>query len=113
LGPRSYVVNDARTGSPIGTLVPNGFDWEMRDPAGQVIAHVLEIDRSADRSRYVAKTGDQEIARFVWGMLGFTVQSAELQTEFLPGTVGDARALAIVLSPILEQRARHTSQRSS
>jgi hypothetical protein len=111
-GHRSYAVADYRTGAAIGTLAPNGFDWEMRDPAGRTFASVLEVERGAGRARYIAKAGEQEIVRFVWGFTGMTVLSTELEVEFLPGAHDRARALAIALGPILEQRARRSSERS-
>jgi hypothetical protein len=110
-GRRSYGVSDSRTGHEIGTLVPVGSDWEARDASRAAVAHVLEIERRAGRAQYVAKNGEREICRFVWGFMGMTVSSAELQIEFLGGADARfSRALAIAIGPILEHRARRSSQ---
>jgi hypothetical protein len=111
---RSYDISDARTGAALGTLAPLGHDWEIRDASGEAIAQVLEIEESWGRARYLAKAGEHEVCRFVWGFLGMTVSSAELQIEFLSGADGRFhKAFAIVLGPILEHRSRRKSRWSS
>lgn len=110
-GRRSYVVADAQSGSPSGTLVPVGSDWEVRDAWQGVIAHVLETESGVGHARYVAKAGEQEVCRFLWGFAGLTVASAELQIEFLPGAEAQFdKGLAIALGPILEEQARRASR---
>jgi hypothetical protein len=114
LGGRSYRVADARTGTVAGLLAPDGPDWDIRDAAGQTLARVLEIEEGAGLAKYEARAGGEVVCRFVWGFLGWTAASAELQIEFVPGV--DARfdrALAIVLGAVLENRARRVSRRYS
>jgi hypothetical protein len=114
LGQQRYVVADLRTGSEVGTLLPSGADWELRGASGESLAEVLQIEQKAGRARYLAKSGDEEICRFVWGFTGMTAGSAELQLDFLPGS--DRRVpkvLAIALGPVLEHRARRASHRYS
>jgi len=110
-GGYSLEVRDARSGSAIGALVPVGSDWEVRDAAGQAVAHALQIDMRIGRARFVAKAGDQELCRFVWGWTGLTAASAELQIEFLQDV--DARldkGLAIVLGALLDHQARQANR---
>jgi hypothetical protein len=110
-GRRSYEVSDARSGSPMGTLVPNGSDWEIRDASDATLARVLETEKGYASARYVARADGQDICRFVWGFLGLSAMSAELQIEFLPGAERRvSKAMAIVLGPILEDRARRASR---
>ena len=104
-------MSDARSGSPIGTLVPNGSDWEIRDASDATLARVVETEKGYASARYVAQAGGEDICRFVWGFLGLSVLSAELQIEFLPGAERRvSKAMAIVLGPILEDRARRASR---
>ena len=110
LGRKSYVVGDSQRGVPIGTLVPSGSDWDIRDASGAGVARVLELERGAGRARYVATAGDQEICRYVWGFAGLTAASAELQIEFLPGTSRLHKGLTMALGPILEDRSRRSSR---
>lgn len=111
LGKRSYEVSDARSGSPIGRLVPNGSDWEIRDASDATLARVVETEKGYASARYVAQADGEDICRFVWGFLGLSVLSAELQIEFLPGAERRvSKAMAIVLGPILEDRARRASR---
>jgi hypothetical protein len=110
-GGYSLEIRDARSGSTIGALVPVGSDWEVRDATGQPVAHALQIDMRIGRARFVAKAGDQELCRFVWGWAGLTAASAELQIEFLQGV--DARfdrSLAIVLGALLDHQARQANR---
>lgn len=110
-GRDGYVVAETRTGSVIGSVVPIGFDWELRDASGAPVAYVGALEEGVGLVRYAAKVGEREVCRCVWGFLGATVASAELQVEFLPGVEPRFnRALAIVLGPVLEQRARRASQ---
>ncbi|MGE5835408.1 MAG: hypothetical protein ACM4AI_13060 [Acidobacteriota bacterium] len=107
----SLEVRDPRSGSTIGALVPVGSDWEVRDATGQAVAHALQIDMRIGRARFVAKAGDQELCRFVWGWTGLTAASAELQIEFLQDV--DARldkGLAIVLGALLDHQARQANR---
>ena len=110
-GGHVFQVNDAASGSTIGTLAPIGYDWEIRDAAGQPVLHVVQIEIAVGRARFVAKAGEQELCRFVWGWTGLTAASAELQIEFLRGA--EARfdkALAIVLGAVLDHQVRQGSR---
>jgi hypothetical protein len=74
------------------------------------IAATLQVPAVLASARYVAQADGEDICRFVWGFLGLSVLSAELQIEFLPGAERRvSKAMAIVLGPILEDRARRAS----
>jgi hypothetical protein len=110
-GGHVFQVNDAASGSTIGTLAPIGYDWEIRDAAGQPVLHVVQIEIAVGRARFVAKAGEQELCRFVWGWTGLTAASAELQIEFLPGAeTRFDKALAIVLGAVLDHQVRKASR---
>jgi len=107
----SLEVRDARSGSTIGALVSVGSDWEVRDATGQAVAHALQTEMRIGRARFVAKAGDQELCRFVWGWTGLTAASAELQIEFLQDVVARFdRGLAIVLGALLDHQARQANR---
>jgi hypothetical protein len=104
---RSFLVIDVAADTPIGTLRPNGPDWEILDRSGALAARVGDEKTGIGFTCYVARVGDQVACRFTWSLQGLSVASAGLDVEFLPGS--DARldrALAIALAPILEHKAR-------
>lgn len=110
-GAYSLEVRDARNGSTIGALVPVGSDWEVRDATGQAVAHALQTEMKIGRARFVAKVGDQELCRFVWGWTGLTAASAELQIEFLQDVDAQFdKGLAIVLGALLDHQARQANR---
>jgi hypothetical protein len=109
-GRRVYEVIDASTGASIGTLTKIGSDWDVRDTSGVTAVRVLRFDAGPARARYVAKWGDQDIWRFVWGLAGVTGASAEMQLEFLDADDRINRALAIALGVVLENQARRVSR---
>ncbi len=110
LGRRVYEVTDVSTAESIGTLTPIGADWEVRDAAGQTAAQVVRFDVGPARARYVAKSGEREIWRFVWGQTGVTGASTEMQLEFLEDDDRLNRALAVALAAIIEGQARRVSR---
>ena len=106
-----YVVRDAATGGVLGRLVPARSDWEVVGTAGQTDMTIFEEHAGFRRAKFVAKIDGQEVCVFSWAIAGITVHSAVLDIEFLPGV--DARfdrSLAIAIAPILEQKARLTSE---
>jgi hypothetical protein len=106
-----YVVRDAATGAVLGRLVPTGRDWEVLDPAGRADMRVFEEHAGFRRAKFVAKIDNKAVCLFSWAIAGVTVHSAVLDVEFPPGV--DARldrSLAIAIAPILEQKARLTSE---
>jgi hypothetical protein len=108
---RSYEVLDAGGNGPVGDPLPVSSDWEMRDTLGTTFARVSAVEEGAGRALYTVRTDGEDTVRFVWGFLGWTVLSAELQIEFLPAATARTRALCIALAPILERRARLASHR--
>ena len=85
----------------------------MRDASDATLARVVETEKGYASARYVAQADGKEICRFVWGFLGLSVLSAELQIEFLPGAERRvSKAMAIVLGPrkILEDGASRASR---
>jgi hypothetical protein len=109
---RSYLVHDAATGTPIGTLRPRGPDWDMLDANGTLAARVVGEKTGIGFRCYVARAGDDVVCRFTWALQGLSVASAGLELEFLRGLdAGFDRALAVALAPILEHRARRAAGR--
>ncbi len=107
----SYDVVDLATGTSIGRLVPAGLDWEVLDSAGGTIANVLRQNRGAVIV-YSAAVGDREVCRFTWAPHGLSVQSAELDIEFVRDVdVPFDRALAMALAPVLDERTRIQERR--
>jgi hypothetical protein len=114
VGRRTYAVEDLATGALLGRLVPSAArEWDIVHGSGNLVARVREESTGVGPWTYVAVAGDREMCRFTWALLGFTVQSAEMDVEFLEGWDGRFdRMLAIALAPMIEHRARVASQRS-
>jgi hypothetical protein len=108
----SYVVIDVATGTPIGTLRPNGPEWEVLDPNGILAARVVEEKIGIGLACFVARMAEQVVCRFTWSLQGLSVASAGLDVEFPPGSDdGFDRSLAMALAPILEHKARSAAAR--
>jgi hypothetical protein len=106
-----YVVRDAADGTLVGRLVPTGSGWEVVGAAGRTDMTIFEEHAGFRRAKFTAKIHGQEVCVFSWAIAGITVHSAALDIEFLPGS--DApfdKSLAIAIAPILEQKARLTSE---
>jgi hypothetical protein len=106
-----YVVLDAAKSKLVGRLVPSGSDWEVVGTAGRTDMTIFEEHAGFRRAKFTAKIHGQEVCVFSWAIAGITVHSAALDIEFLPGS--DApfdKSLAIAIAPILEQKARLTSE---
>ena len=113
LSKASYDVVSGSDGAVIGTLAPNGSEWDILDAAGDTIASVIELRAAVGLCQYLMRVGSQDVCRFTWGPQGLTVMSAALEIELLPDADGLVdRSLAIAMGPILEERARLTSEAS-
>ncbi len=109
---RSYAVTDGTSGVPIGTLVPSGADWTMKDASGVREVYVLRGQSGVAFARFVASSGDRELCRFTW-TIEKTIVSAEIEIEFTPDADPALRSLAVALAPILELRSRLRSERQN
>lgn len=112
IGRRTYAVEDPATGALLGRLVPSGREWDIVHGSGDPVARVQEVSISIGVWTYVAVAGGREMCRFTWALQGLTVNSAEMDVEFLEGWDGRFdRVLAIALAPMIEHRARLARQR--
>jgi hypothetical protein len=112
VGRHTYSVEDLATGALLGRLVPSGREWDMVHGSGSLVARVREESTGVGPWTYVAVTGDREMCRFTWALQGLSVNSAEMDVEFLEGWDGRFdRVLAIALAPMIEHRARLARQR--
>jgi hypothetical protein len=112
VGRHAYAVEDLATGALLGRLVPSGREWDIVHGSGSLVARVREESTGVGPWTYVAVAGDREMCRFTWALLGLSVNSAEMDVEFLEGWDGRFdRVLAIALAPMIEHRARVARQR--
>ena len=112
VGRHTYAVEDLATGALLGRLVPSGREWDIVHGSGSLVARVREESTGIGPWTYVAVTGDREMCRFTWALQGLSVNSAEMDVEFLEGWDGRFdRVLAIALAPMIEHRARLARQR--
>jgi hypothetical protein len=103
---RSYGVNHAVTGAPIGTIDPDGPDWDVRDPSRGTLTRVSRTEGRPGFLRWMAVGTGGDACRFTWTM-GLGVTTAEVEIEFLPtAPPGFDRGVAIVLACLLEEQAR-------
>ena len=112
VGRHTYAVEDLATGALLGRLVPSGREWDILHGSGSLVARVREESTGVGPWTYVAVAGDREMCRFTWALHGLSVNSAEMDVEFLEGWDGRFdRVLAIALAPMIEHRARVARQR--
>lgn len=112
VGRHTYAVQDLATGALLGRLVPSGREWDIVHGSGSLVARVREESTGIGPWTYVAVAGDREMCRFTWALHGLSVNSAEMDVEFLEGWDGRFdRVLAIALAPMIEHRARVARQR--
>jgi hypothetical protein len=108
---RAFAVTDPPSGSLVGTLVPSGAEWDLRDAQGLTVATATPVHGRFERARYVATMAGHDVCRFTWNV-GLTVGSSEMEVEFLPaGEERFDRALAMALAPILEDRVRRARRK--
>jgi hypothetical protein len=106
----SYAVGDP-SGGVIGILERDGGDWHVLDRFRRPLAEVQEDETRKGYFRYSMRAGGVEVCRFTWAMQGLGVWSAEMDVEFCDAPTGRLDpAYAMALAPILEARARRTSQ---
>jgi hypothetical protein len=112
VGRHTYAVEDLATGALLGRLVPSGREWDIVHGSGSLVARVREESTGIGPWTYVAVARDREMCRFTWALHGLSINSAEMDVEFLEGWDGRFdRVLAIALAPMIEHRARLARQR--
>ena len=102
----------APSGAIVGTLEHDGADWNVFDAFCRLIARVEEVETRKGYFRYGIRVDQTEVCRFTWAMHGLGVWTAEMDIEFFAATAGALDPVyALALAPILEAKARRTSQR--
>jgi hypothetical protein len=104
-----YVIAEP-SGAVIGRLERDGSDWNVVDQTRQPIAQVQEVETRKGYFRYCMRANGIDVARFTWAMHGLGVWTAAMDVEFAAAAPLPPM-YAIALAPILEGKARRTSQR--
>jgi hypothetical protein len=108
----SYTVIDLATGASLAMLTPQGADWQIANARGETLGTVVQDRVGIGNLHYVAHVGPHHVCSFVWAMHGLSVFSAELDIEFAQDCDERFdRSIAMGLAPLIEQKARLTSER--
>src|SRR5688572_24225295 len=103
-----YVIAEP-SGAVIGRLERDGRDWNVVDQNRRTIAQVEEVETRKGYFRYCMRANGTDVCRFTWAMHGLGVWTAAMDVEFAAAAPLPP-VYAIALAPILEGKARRTSQ---
>ncbi len=106
---RRYEVVNPGTGETIAKFIPQGSDWEIEDPYGNITGRVLCNASTFGPVKYRAFVGDSEVCHFKWALAGLSTAAAQMEIVFsdgAPAATSLDRGIVVAIAPILEQQAR-------